>query len=78
LAVLLPAGTAAACSDGRTPLTIDSPHGRDLLSLMEKSCEARHPRLDVRWLDVGSQDVYDRVRWAAVNPQAGIRAATAH
>jgi iron(III) transport system substrate-binding protein len=73
LALVLPAlATSAACSDGRTPLTIYSPHGRDLLSLMEKSFEARHPRIDVRWLDMGSQDVYDRVRSEAVNPQADV------
>jgi iron(III) transport system substrate-binding protein len=60
------------CSDGRTPLTVYSPHGRDLLSLMEKSFEARHPRVDVRWLDMGSQDVYDRVGSEAANPQADV------
>jgi iron(III) transport system substrate-binding protein len=63
---------AAGCSDGRTPLTVYSPHGRDLLALMEKSFEARHPRIDVRWLDMGSQDVYDRVRSEAANPQADV------
>jgi iron(III) transport system substrate-binding protein len=66
------AGLAAGCSDGRTPLTIYSPHGRDLLSLMEKSFEARYPRIDVRWLDMGSQDVYDRVRSETANPQADV------
>jgi len=64
--------TAAGCSDGRTPLTVYSPHGRDLLALMEKSFEARHPRVDVRWLDMGSQDVYDRVRSETANPQADV------
>jgi iron(III) transport system substrate-binding protein len=65
-------GAAAGCSDGRTPLTVYSPHGRDLLALMEKSFEARHPRIDVRWLDMGSQDVLDRVRTEAPNPQADV------
>jgi iron(III) transport system substrate-binding protein len=68
----LAAGLALACSDGRTPLTVYSPHGRDLLALMEKSFEARHPRIDVRWLDMGSQDVLDRVRTEAPNPQADV------
>ncbi len=66
------AAVAAGCSDGRTPLTVYSPHGRDLLALMEKSFEARHPRIDVRWLDMGSQDVYDRVRSETANPQADV------
>jgi len=71
-AVAILAGAAGGCSDGRTPLTVYSPHGRDLLSLMEKSFEARHPRIDVRWLDMGSQDVYDRVGSEAANPQCDV------
>ena len=66
------ASLAVGCSDGRTPLTVYSPHGRDLLSLMEKSFEASHPKIDVRWLDMGSQDVYDRVRSETANPQADV------
>src|SRR5436853_7503051 len=57
---------------GRTPLVLYSPHGRDLLMLMEKTYEKLHPEVDVRWLDMGSQDVYDRVRSEAVNPQADV------
>jgi iron(III) transport system substrate-binding protein len=72
LRLVLIAVLACSCSDGRTPLTVYSPHGRDLLSLMEKSFEARHPQVDVRWLDMGSQDVYDRVGSEAANPQADV------
>ena len=62
-----------ACSrDSRTPLVIYSPHGRDLLTLFEHRFEALHPDIDVRWLDMGSQDVYDRVRSERANPQADI------
>jgi iron(III) transport system substrate-binding protein len=62
-----------ACSrDSRTPLVVYSPHGRDLLTLFERRFEARHPDVDVRWLDMGSQDVYDRVRSERANPQADI------
>src|SRR2546427_779532 len=49
-------------SDGRTPLVIYSPHGRDLLTLLERRFEQLHPAVDVRWLDMGSQEGYDRVR----------------
>jgi iron(III) transport system substrate-binding protein len=63
---------ASGCGDGRTPLVVYSPHGRDLLALMEKSFEAKHPKIDVRWLDMGSQEVYDRVRSEAANPQADV------
>jgi iron(III) transport system substrate-binding protein len=63
----------AACSrDDRTPLVIYSPHGRDLLTLFEHRFEAVHPDVDVRWLDMGSQEVYDRVRSERANPQADV------
>jgi iron(III) transport system substrate-binding protein len=62
-----------ACTrDHRTPLVIYSPHGRDLLTLFEHRFEALHPDIDVRWLDMGSQDVYDRVRSERANPQADV------
>jgi iron(III) transport system substrate-binding protein len=63
----------AACSrDFRTPLVVYSPHGRDLLTLFEHRFEALHPDIDVRWLDMGSQDVYDRLRSERANPQADV------
>jgi iron(III) transport system substrate-binding protein len=63
----------AACRrDTRTPLVLYSPHGRDLLTLVEKAYEARRPNIDVRWLDMGSQDVYDRVRAEKANPRADV------
>ena len=57
---------------GRTPLVIYSPHGRDLLTLFERRFEALHPQWDVRWLDMGSQEVYDRLRSERANPQADV------
>ena len=60
------------CSDGRTPLVLYSPHGRDLLALLEAEYEELHSEIDVRWLDMGSQEVYDRIRSEAANPQADI------
>ena len=62
----------SGCSDGRTPLVLYSPHGRDLLVLVEETYEASHPEIDVRWLDMGSQEVYDRIRSEAANPQADV------
>lgn len=62
-----------ACSrDSRTPLVIYSPHGRDLLTLFEQRFEQLHPDIDVRWLDMGSQEVYDRLRSERANPQADV------
>jgi len=63
----------AACSGhSRTPLLIYSPHGRDLLSLLERRFEAENPDVDVRWLDMGSQDAFDRIRSERANPQADL------
>src|SRR3989442_481232 len=59
-------------SDGRTPLVIYSPHGRDLLTLLERRFEQLHPGVDVGWLDMGSREVYDRVRSERANPQADV------
>ncbi|HEX6645257.1 MAG TPA: extracellular solute-binding protein [Gemmatimonadales bacterium] len=58
--------------DGRTPVVLYSPHGRDQLTLLEKEFERRRPDVDVRWLDMGSQEVFDRLRFERVNPQADV------
>ncbi len=64
---------AAGCrGSGKTPLVIYSPHGRELLSNFERRFEALHPDVDVRWLDMGSQEVLDRLRSERANPQADL------
>jgi iron(III) transport system substrate-binding protein len=62
------------CSSGprRTPLVVYSPHGKDMLAEFEKAYEANHPDQDVQWMDMGSQDVYDRIRTERNNPQADL------
>ncbi|HEV8630032.1 MAG TPA: extracellular solute-binding protein [Thermoanaerobaculia bacterium] len=73
LGTLVGAALLIACGhDQRTPLVLYSPHGRDLLVLFEQTYERAHPEVDVRWLDMGSQEVYDRVRAEAANPQADV------
>ncbi len=66
------AAALSACDDGRTVLVIYSPHGKELLSHYEKEFEKRHPTVDVQWLDIGSQEILDRVRAEKVNPQADV------
>jgi iron(III) transport system substrate-binding protein len=61
-----------ACGDTRTPVVVYSPHGRDQLSLLERDFERLHPEFDVRWLDMGSQEILDRLRFERVNPQADV------
>jgi iron(III) transport system substrate-binding protein len=64
----------ASCSpsDGRTTLIVYSPHGKELLAEFEKRFETRYPDVDVRWLDMGSQDALDRIRSEKANPQADV------
>lgn len=57
---------------GKTTLIVYSPHGKELLTEYETRFEAANPDIDVRWLDMGSQDALDRVRSERANPQADI------
>lgn len=73
LLVALALPLLAACGgDGRTPLVVYSPHGRELLSHFEQRYEADHPEVDVQWVDMGSQEVLERVRSERANPQADV------
>jgi iron(III) transport system substrate-binding protein len=70
--VLFAAIAVLGCGESRTPLVVYSPHGRDLLLLAERTFEAANPDVDVRWLDMGSQDALDRIRSERANPQADV------
>jgi iron(III) transport system substrate-binding protein len=69
---MLSAMLVGCAADGRTPLVLYSPHGRDQLTLLERAFERERPDIDVRWLDMGSQEVLDRLRFERVNPQADV------
>jgi iron(III) transport system substrate-binding protein len=56
----------------RTPMVVYSPHGKEMLGEFEKQYESLHPDQDVQWLDMGSQDVLDRIRTEHGNPQADL------
>ena len=70
--LLLTAALLACADDGRTPVLIYSPHGREQLTLLEDAFERHHPDVDVRWLDMGSQEVLDRLRFERSSPQADV------
>ena len=73
VAVVFTALAALSCShDKRTVLTVYSPHGPELLTYLEQGFEKAHPDVDVQWVDMGSQEVLDRVRAEAANPQADV------
>lgn len=64
---------ASACyTDGREPLTLYSPHDRPLLTTIETTFEAAHPDIDLRFLDMGSQEILDRLRFEKPNPVADV------
>ncbi len=70
LALLLP--LAACGGDGRQPLLVYSPHGKEMLQYYEDAFEAANPTVDVQWIDLGSQEVYDRIRGERANTQASV------
>ncbi|WP_054950129.1 extracellular solute-binding protein [Numidum massiliense] len=53
-------------------VVVYSPHGKDILSDFEKQFTEAHPGVKVEWLDIGSQEILDRVRSEKDNPQADI------
>jgi len=65
-------GLGTACGEGRRELLVYSPHGRDQLRTFEEAFEAENPEIDVLWVDMGSQEILDRVRSEKANPQADI------
>ena len=71
-ALCLAAAVLAACGDDRTPLLVYSPHGKEMLQAYEEAFEAENPAVDVQWIDLGSQEAYDRVRVERQNPQASV------
>ena len=73
LATVVVAVSLASCTDdSRTVLTIYSPHGKDLLGYYEQEFEKANPDVDVQWVDMGSQEVLERLRAEAANPQADL------
>jgi len=67
LLVLLP-----ACAETGDVLVVYTPHGRDLLAHFGAGFEELHPGVRVQWLDMGSQEVLDRLRSERSNPQADV------
>ena len=61
-----------SCSPSKDMLLVYSPHGPDVLGDYEKKFEAVHPEVDVQCLDMGSQQVYERIKGERNNPQADI------
>lgn len=72
LALLVMVMAGCGAGDGRTVLTVYSPHGKDLLDHYEVAFEAANPTIDVQWVDMGSQTILERLRAERQNPQADV------
>jgi iron(III) transport system substrate-binding protein len=70
--VVVLAALSGCSPSNKQRLVVYSPHGKEMLIEFEKEYEQAHPDVDVQWLDMGSQDVYDRIRTERENPQADI------
>lgn len=56
----------------RKKLVVYSPHGKEMLAEFEKMFEAANTGVDVQWLDMGSQEIYDRIKTEKANPLADV------
>ena len=72
LALTLSACGSGGDSGGRVMLTVYSPHGKDLLEHYALAFETANPKIDVQWIDMGSQEVLERLRAESANPQADV------
>lgn len=73
LCVVLGASVAACTGrTERTPLTVYSPHGKELLSYYESGFEKANPDIDVRWVDMGSAEILERLRAEKGTPVADV------
>jgi len=73
LTVLLISCVLVGCPSGnKRALVVYSPHGKEMLEDFERRYEELYPEVDVQWLDMGSQDAYDRIRTERWNPQADL------
>lgn len=63
---------AGACVQQSQQIIVYSPHGKELLEDFASRFEQANPGVNVEWLDMGSQNVLDRLRSEKANPQADL------
>lgn len=63
---------ALAGCGARETVVVYSPHGPDVLRDYERRFEAAYPEVDVQWIDMGSQTVYERVKSERHRPRADV------
>lgn len=71
--ILLSILSLATCQKESKPsLLIYSPHGTELLEAIKARFEEKNPQVEIRFLDLSSQEIYDRVKLERANTQADI------
>ncbi|HLE56017.1 MAG TPA: extracellular solute-binding protein [Rhodothermia bacterium] len=72
--VALVAAFSIGCGDQakRARVVVYTPHGKELLRAYEDAFERDHPEVDVQWIDMGTQQVFDRVNTESARPQGSV------
>lgn len=77
LVIVLIASSACRQSSQRS-LLIYTPHGQDMLRDFVTRYKQAHPEVDVQFLDMGSREVFERIRAERNRPQADLWWGAAH
>lgn len=64
--------TAGCARDSRRALVVYSPHDAALRTALEVAFEREHPQVDVRWVELGSHAILQRVRAERTRPRADV------
>jgi len=63
---------SCAPDDNSEKIVVYSPHGKELLTDFAERFEKQNPGTKILWIDMGSQDILDRIRSERANPQADL------
>lgn len=77
-AILLSLACRSSGTSGGKSLLIYTPHGQDLLRDFVARYKQAHPEVDVQFLDMGSREVFERLRAERNRPQADLWWGAAH
>jgi iron(III) transport system substrate-binding protein len=78
LLVLVLAASLACRQSNQHQLLIYTPHGQDMLRDFVERYKQVHPEVDVKFLDMGSREVLERIRAERNRPQADLWWGAAH
>ena len=67
-----PAAKGTPAPAAKQKVVVYSPHGREMLEPFQQRFAAVHPEIELQTLDMGSQEILDRVRAERANPQADL------